>query len=72
MEPQQSCQGQSKLFDQIGNQPNDPAFYAARAALMKENIESALKDPSAGRHAGATGMALPQLLAEHFIVSKTI
>ena len=33
-----------ELFQQCGTKPMDPAFYAARAALMKDNPELAVVD----------------------------
>ncbi len=57
-----------KLFLACGNQPSDPNFYAARAALMNDNtaesdIQQAIKmDPQQWRYT--------KLLAEHFIAKK--
>jgi tetratricopeptide (TPR) repeat protein len=58
------------LFSQCGTQPNDPSFYAARAALMKDNpaiVEADLQhavelDPKQWRYS--------KLLSEHFIIQK--
>ena len=58
------------LFTQCGNEPTDPNFYAARAALMKDdagqvasNLQQAIKfDKKQWRYA--------KLLAERFIAQK--
>jgi tetratricopeptide (TPR) repeat protein len=60
----------STLFIQCGNQPVNPDFYAAKAALMKDDpvaalaaIEQAIKlDPQQWRYS--------KLLAEHYIRQK--
>jgi tetratricopeptide (TPR) repeat protein len=59
-----------QLFDQCGNQPKDPAFYAARAALMNENVESAVMDLQRAITLEPQGWRYHQLLAEHFIAQK--
>lgn len=56
-----------ELFTQCGGQPNDPAFYAARAALIKDNAAADLQqaiqlDPKQWRYS--------KLLAEYFIGQK--
>jgi tetratricopeptide (TPR) repeat protein len=59
-----------ELFQQCGNKPMDPAFYAARAALMKDNPELALADLQQAIKLDKQGWRYSKLLAEHFIVQK--
>ena len=58
------------LFLQCGTQPNDPAFYAARAALMKDNPELAEVDLQQAIKLDNQGWRYHKLLAEHFILQK--
>ena len=58
------------LFRQCGTQPNDPAFYAARAALMKDNPELAELDLQKAIELDKQGWRYHKLLAEHFILQK--
>ena len=58
------------LFRQCGSQPNDPAFYAARAALRKDNPESAELDLQQAIKLDEQGWRYHKLLAEHFILQK--
>jgi lipopolysaccharide biosynthesis regulator YciM len=59
-----------ELFSQCGAKPNDPAFYAAKASLFKDDsqlvvtsLQQAIKlDPQSWRY--------PKLLAEHYIIQK--
>jgi hypothetical protein len=59
-----------ELFQQCGNKPTDPAFYAARAALMKDNPESGTVDLQHAIKLDKKEWRYPKLLAEHFIVQK--
>lgn len=58
------------LFQQCGTQPNDPAFYAARAALMKDNPQLAELDLQQAIELDKQGWRYHKLLAEHFILQK--
>ena len=58
------------LFAQCGNQPADPNFYAARAALMKDNPDVALADLQQTIKLAPQQWRYTKLLAEHFIVQK--
>ncbi|MBP6447315.1 MAG: hypothetical protein WAT22_05695 [Saprospiraceae bacterium] len=58
------------LFRQCGTQPKDPAFYAARAALMKENPELAEVDLQQAIKLEYQEWRYHKLLAEHFILQK--
>lgn len=59
-----------ELFQQCGTKPVDPAFYAARAALMNDNPETALIDLQQAIKLDNQGWRYTKLLAEHFIVQK--
>ncbi len=59
-----------ELFHQCGTKPKDPAFYAARAALMKDNSASALIDLRQAIKLDKQGWRYTKLVAEHFIVQK--
>jgi tetratricopeptide (TPR) repeat protein len=59
-----------ELFQQCGTKPIDPAFYAARAALMKDNPELALVDLQQAIKLDKQGWRYSKLLAEHFIMQK--
>jgi Tfp pilus assembly protein PilF len=58
------------LFAQCGNQPADPNFYAARAALMNDQPTSALADLQHAIQLAPQQWRYSKLLAEHFIVQK--
>lgn len=58
------------LFAQCGDQPADPNFYAARAALMKDNPDAALADLQQTIKLAPQKWRYTKLLAEHFIVQK--
>ncbi len=58
------------LFAQCGNQPADPNFYAARAALMKDNAESVVADLQQAIKLDKEQWRYSKLLAEHFIIQK--
>jgi lipopolysaccharide biosynthesis regulator YciM len=59
-----------ELFLQCGNEPADPAFYAARASLMKDNPEVALSDIQKAIKLDKNGWRYNKLLTEHFIAQK--
>jgi hypothetical protein len=59
-----------ELFLQCGSKPTDPAFYAARASLMKDNPESLVIDLQQAMKLDKQGWRYPKLLAEHFILQK--
>ncbi|MNX32991.1 Beta-barrel assembly-enhancing protease [compost metagenome] len=59
-----------ELFQQCGSKPMDPAFYAARAALMKDNPKLALIDLQQAIKLDKQGWRYSKLLTEHFIVQK--
>jgi predicted Zn-dependent protease len=56
-----------ELFTQCGAQPNDPSFYAARAALLKEN---AAADIQKAITLNTNEWRYHKLLAEHFLNQK--
>jgi Tfp pilus assembly protein PilF len=58
------------LFTQCGNQPSDPNFYAARAALMYQNLEQVATDVEQAIRMDPQQWRFSKLLAEHFIVQK--
>ena len=59
-----------ELFNECASQPADPAFYAARAALMKDNAEAAATDLQQAIKLDQQGWRYHKLLAEHFISQK--
>lgn len=59
-----------ELFQQCGTLPTDPAFYAARASLMKDNPKLAEIDLQQAVKLDKQGWRYSKLLAEHFIVQK--
>jgi tetratricopeptide (TPR) repeat protein len=58
------------LFTQCGDEPTDPSFYAARAALMKGNNEMVEADLLKAISLNKNEWRFTKLLAEHFIVQK--
>jgi hypothetical protein len=56
-----------ELFTQCGTQPNDAPFYAARAALLKENAAADIQKAIA---LNANEWRYHKLLAEHFLNKK--
>ena len=58
------------LFEQCGNQPADPNFYAARAALMNDTPSLVLTDLQQTIKLNPSQWRYSKLLAEHFIVQK--
>jgi hypothetical protein len=59
-----------ELFLQCGAQPNDPAFYAAKASLMKEDAPLVLKSLQQALQLAPQGWRYHKLLAEHYILQK--
>jgi predicted Zn-dependent protease len=59
-----------ELFLQCGTQPNDPAFYAAKASLMKEDAALVLKSLQQAIELAPQGWRYQKLLAEHYILQK--
>ena len=58
------------LFAQCGNQPADPNFYAARAALLNNEPDSVVADLQRSIQLAPQQWRYSKLLAEHFIVQK--
>lgn len=58
------------LFAQCGNEPADPAFYAARAALQKDNNELAEADLLKAVALNKNEWRYSKLLTEHYIAQK--
>ena len=58
------------LFSQCGSLPLDPAFYAARASIMKDNPELVNSDLQRAIELDNSEWRYPKLLAEHFILQK--
>jgi predicted Zn-dependent protease len=59
-----------ELFEQCGNKSMDPAFYAARAVLMKDNPELAVVDLQLAIKLDKNEWRYSKLMAEHFITQK--
>jgi tetratricopeptide (TPR) repeat protein len=59
-----------ELFQQCGTKPIEAPFYAARAALMKDNPSLALIDLQKAVKLDKQGWRYSKLLTEHFIVKK--
>lgn len=59
-----------ELFTECGTQPGDPSFYAARAALMKDNAALAVADLQKAVELDQQQWRYHKLLAEHFILQK--
>ena len=58
------------LFTQCGNQPNDAAFYAARAALIKDNPTAVAENFEQAIKLNKQQWRYYKLLAEYFIEQK--
>lgn len=58
------------LFTQCGQQPDDAAFYAARASLNKTDKQEAEKDLLKAISLAKNEWRFSKLLAEHYIVFK--
>lgn len=59
-----------ELFNQCGSKPADPAFYAAKASLMKDNPEIVTASLQQALKLDNQGWRYNKLLAEHFISQK--
>lgn len=59
-----------ELFLQCGSQPADPAFYAAKAALMKEDSQLVVSSLQQAAKLDNQSWRYPKLLAEHYINQK--
>lgn len=59
-----------ELFNQCGSKPADPAFYAAKASLMKDNPEVVTASLQQALKLDNQGWRYNKLLAEHFITLK--
>jgi tetratricopeptide (TPR) repeat protein len=59
-----------KLFSDCGMQPNDPSFYAARAALMKDDPAKVETDLLQAINLNKTEWRYQKLLAEHYIIQR--
>lgn len=59
-----------ELFTQCGTKPNDPAFYASKAALMKDDSQLVITSLQQAIKLDAQSWRYPKLLTEHYIVQK--
>ncbi|MFH6966845.1 DUF5107 domain-containing protein [Flavobacterium sp. FlaQc-28] len=59
-----------ELFNQCGSKPADPAFYAAKASLMKDNPEILTASLQQALKLDNQGWRYNKLLAEHYISLK--
>lgn len=59
-----------ELFNQCGSKPADPAFYAAKASLMKDNPEIVTASLQQALKLDNQGWRYNKLLAEHYISLK--
>ena len=58
------------LFAQCGTKPNDPAFYAAKASLFKDDSQLVLTNLQQAIKLDNQGWRYYKLLAEHYIIQK--
>ncbi|MFH6997082.1 DUF5107 domain-containing protein [Flavobacterium sp. FlaQc-57] len=58
------------LFMQCGTKPNDPAFYASKAALIKDDSQLVITSLQQAIKLDNESWRYPKLLAEHYIVQK--
>ncbi|WP_428231566.1 DUF5107 domain-containing protein [Flavobacterium sp.] len=58
------------LFLQCADQPNDPAFYAAKASLFKDDSQLVISDLQQAIKLDHQGWRYHKLLAEHYISQK--
>lgn len=58
------------LFLQCANQPNDPAFYAAKASLFKDDSQLVISSLQQATKLDHQGWRYYKLLAEHYIIQK--
>lgn len=59
-----------ELFTQCGAKPNDPAFYAAKASLFKDDSQLVITSLQQALKLDNQGWRYHKLLAEHYIVLK--
>jgi len=59
-----------ELFLQCGNKPADPAFYAAKAALMKDDPQLVISSLQQAIKLDNQGWRYHKLLAEQYIIQK--
>lgn len=59
-----------ELFLQCANKPIDPAFYAAKAALMKDDSQLVVSSLQQAIKLDNQGWRYHKLLAEHYIIQK--
>jgi len=59
-------------FLQCGNEPAEASFYAAKAALMKDNAQDAESNLRQAIKLDPTEWRYPKLLTEHFISQKKV
>ncbi|MCV9929922.1 DUF5107 domain-containing protein [Flavobacterium sp. LS1R49] len=59
-----------ELFTQCGSRPNDPAFYAAKASLFKDDSQLVIASLQQAIKLDNQGWRYHKLLAEHYIVQK--
>ena len=58
------------LFLQCGNLPNDPAFYAAKASLFKDDSQLVITSLQQALKLDNQGWRYYKLLAEHYVTQK--
>lgn len=59
-----------ELFSQCGTKPADPAFYAAKASLMKDDSQLVIANLQQAIKLDNQSWRYPKLLAEHYISQK--
>jgi predicted Zn-dependent protease len=59
-----------ELFTQCGTKPNDPAFYAAKASLFKDDSNVVIASLQQALKLDNQGWRYHKLLAEHYISQK--
>lgn len=59
-----------ELFTQCGAKPNDPAFYAAKASLFKDDSQLVITSLQQAIKLDNQSWRYPKLLAEHYILQK--
>ncbi|HJY13197.1 MAG TPA: tetratricopeptide repeat protein, partial [Flavobacterium sp.] len=59
-----------ELFLQCGAKPNDPAFYASKASLFKDDSQLVITSLQQAIKLDTQSWRYPKLLAEHYIIQK--
>lgn len=59
-----------ELFNQCGTNINDPAFFAAKAALLKNDVQGVEANLKQAIKLDNQSWRYPKLLAEHYIIQK--